>query len=652
MVQVTRRALLYGSTAVMAGGALGGCTFFNTEPDSGGTGPAGDDGALEAPSLQQKVEAGELPELSERLPKEPMVVEPLNELGQYGGAWRTYAMGPDDNNAYNPIGYEGLVRWIPDYTGATGTDEILPNLAEYEANEDGTVYTFQLRQGVRWSDGEPFDADDIMFWYESVFSNDTLTSGAPAWLSSGGERVVVDKVDDHTVTFTFSTPSAFFLHSMAQLGQGVDIVTYPRHYMSQFHPDHNDDLDQLVEESGQTDWVALFEDRAQWRYNPDLPRLSAWTITTPGSSGTKAVATRNPYYWKVDPEGRQLPYLDEVQYSLVEDPEVALLRALNGEVDLEHRHIATGANYPVLAEGAEEGDYWLMNYSYDSMNIALIQLNLTHADPTKRKIYNNKEFRIGLSLAINRQEVIDLLYNGQGEPWQAGPLKESALYHEQLATQFLDFDVDLANQHLDDAGYSERDADGIRLGPDGKPIVITLDTRSDVFNWTDLAELLTDYWAAVGIDTQVNTASHELIIERRESNQHDAAFESGLGGRAAVLVPRNYVPIESTAGYGLQWARWYQGLPDGEEPPEHIRPMFDLWDQVKTTFDGAEQERLFTQILDIAAEEFLQIGIATPAPEFAVVKNSMRNLPEDGMPSGTPYPNPAPYNPEQFFKVE
>src|SRR5690625_1869031 len=149
MVQVTRRALLYGSTAVMAGGALGGCTFFNTEPDSGGTGPAGDDGALEAPSLQQKVEAGELPELSERLPKEPMVVEPLNELGQYGGAWRTYAMGPDDNNAYNPIGYEGLVRWIPDYTGATGTDEILPNLAEYEANEDGTVYTFRLRQGVR-----------------------------------------------------------------------------------------------------------------------------------------------------------------------------------------------------------------------------------------------------------------------------------------------------------------------------------------------------------------------------------------------------------------------------------------------------------------------------------------------------------------------
>src|SRR5699024_7919287 len=148
MVYVTRRALLYGSAAVAAGGALSGCSFFSTQPDSDGPGPAGGDGALEAPSLKEKVEAGELPELSARLPKEPMVVEPLNELGRYGGAWRTYAMGPDDTNAYNPIGYEGLVRWIPEYTGATGTDEILPNLAEYEANEDGTVYTFRLREGV------------------------------------------------------------------------------------------------------------------------------------------------------------------------------------------------------------------------------------------------------------------------------------------------------------------------------------------------------------------------------------------------------------------------------------------------------------------------------------------------------------------------
>src|SRR5699024_54835 len=175
------------------------------------------------------------------------------------------------------------------------------------------------------------------------------------------------------------------------------------------------------------------------------------------------------------------------QWSLVAVPEVALPRALSGEVDLEHRHIATGANYPVLAEGAEEGDYWLMDYSYDSMNIALIQLNLTHADPVKREIYNNKDFRIGLSHAIDRQEIIDLVYNGQGEPWQAGPLKPSPLFPEQLATQYLESDVNHANQHLDEARYAENDSDGIRLGPDGKPIIITLDTRADVFNWTDVA---------------------------------------------------------------------------------------------------------------------------------------------------------------------
>src|SRR5699024_3428458 len=226
-----------------------------------------------------------------------------------------------------------------------------------------------------------------------------------------------------------------------------------------------------------------------------------------------------------------------------------------------------------------------------------IQLNLTHADPVKREIYNNKDFRIGLSHAIDRQEIIDLVYNGQGEPWQAGPLKESALFHEQLATQFLEFDVDLANQHLDEAGYAEKDSDGIRLGPDGKPIIITLDTRADVFNWTDVAELLTDYWGAVGIDTQVNTASHELIIERRESNQHDAAFDRVLGRHPPVLDPRIYAPVDTTAGCGVQWARSYQHLPDGEERPGRIRPMLDLWVQVKTSFVGDEQEQLFSQIL-------------------------------------------------------
>ncbi|TDE08634.1 ABC transporter substrate-binding protein [Jiangella asiatica] len=641
--------------AALSAVVLTGCSFFSTDADTGEDDdtPASDTaaGGPEAPTLAAQVEAGTLPPVEERLPDEPLVVEPVEEIGTYGGEWRTYMMGPDDDNAMNPIGYEGLVRWAREYTGASGTDEILPNLADYEVNEDGSSYTFHLRPGTRWSDGEPFTADDIMFWYESVLMNETLTPSVPGWLTAGGEPVTVTKVDDHTVRFDFAAPKAFFLHDMATLDRGVQVAEHPRHYLEQFHPDHNPDVEALVAESGLGDWVALFENRVDWRRNVDIPRLAPWVVTDPPNDGTTATAERNPYYWKVDPDGKQLPYLDQVSYSIVEDAEVALLRAIDGEVDLEHRGLNQGDNYPLVSENQEAGDYRLMTYDYDSMNIATVQLNLTHPDPVKREIYNNKDFRIGLSYAINRQEIIDLVYNGQGEPWQTSPLESTPFYHEQLATQYVEYDVDLANQHLDQAGYTERNADGIRLGPDGQPIVVTIDARIDVFNWTDVGELLVDYWAAVGIELRINPVSDEVRTERRDSNQFDAHFGSGLGGRAALIVPWNYVPVAAPAAYGEMWARWYEGYPDGEEPPAPVQEQYDLWRQLEATFDADQQEELFKQILDIAAEEFYQIGIATPRQEFAVVKNSMHNLPEQ-MPSGSPYPNPAPYNPEQFFKSE
>ena len=463
--------------------------------------------------------------------------------------------------------------------------------------------------------------------------------------------MTVERVDDFTVRFDFARPKAFFLHDMAHLDRGVSILNYPEHYMSQFHPDHNPDLDELLAESGFGDWQALFESEAQWRYNPDVPRLTPWVITEPGNTGNRAVAERNPYYWKVDPDGRQLPYLDEVVYRLAEDPEVALLRAVDGEVDLEHRGLNSGDEYPVLVEGQEDGGYWLLTYHYDSMNIAELQLNLTHQDDTKREIFNNKKFRIGLSHAINRQEIIDLVYSGQGEPWQTSPLSETPFYHEQLASQFIEYDVDLANQYLDEAGYDQRNDDGIRLGPDGEPISFTVLTRADHFGWDDVSELLVDYARDVGIDMKRDVISNELLLETRNSNQHDAVFGSGLGGRAAMLVGWNYVPVVESAGYGVEWARWYQGFPDAQQPPEHVMEQFRLWDELQATFDPAQQEELFRQIMDIAAEQFYQIGIATPPAEFAVVKNTMRNVPEE-MPSGSPYPNPAPYDPEQFFKAE
>ncbi|MEZ4637678.1 MAG: ABC transporter substrate-binding protein [Caldilineaceae bacterium] len=437
--------------------------------------PVADTAAKEAPMLAEMVAAGELPPLEERIPTNPMVVTPVESLGEYGGTWRTGLRGGQDNAwLVRTIGYDYLVRWDPAWS------EVVPNLAEsVEASDDATEFTFHLREGTKWSDGEPFTADDIVFWYEATVADEGYAATHPVggWLIAGDEPVVVEKIDDYTVVFRFAAPNGLFLQRMAT-PSGAGIVEVPEHYCSQFHASYTDDLDALIAENNATDWVNLFELKcggvpgtpytARW-YNADLPVISAWDISIPyGGTSTQVVAERNPYYWKVDTEGRQLPYIDRFLAEIGEDVEVLTLRALNGDIDMQDRHIATLANKAVFADNAEAGEYGFFDTIPSGMNTVAIALNLTHKDPVKREIYQNKDFRIALSHAINRQEIIDVVYVGQGEPYQLAPRPTSPFYNETLAKQYTEYDPAEANEILDSI-FPEKNADGIRLGPDGNP---------------------------------------------------------------------------------------------------------------------------------------------------------------------------------------
>ncbi len=612
----------------------------------------------EAPQLAALVKDGKLPPVEQRLPKEPLVLKPVERIGQYGGQWRTALLGRADTAwLLRTVGYENLVRWDPDWKS------IIPNVAKkFEANPDGTEFTFFLREGMKWSDGQPFTADDIVFWFDDIVSNEELTPVFPRWLTAGGKRGKVVKVDEYTVKFQFAAPNGLFLQNLATPTGSWTFA--PAHYLKRWHKKYAGEgvaaevekRRALVEEEMkrrglQGDYQTFFAIMADPWFNPELPVIFAWKATKALGEGTRLTFERNPYYWKVDPDGNQLPYLDGVVYDLHESVETMVLKALNGEIDMQDRHIAQDRNKSVFFDNQQKGNYRFFETIPSSMNTAVIALNLAHKDPVLRQIFQDKRFRMALSHAINRKEAIDLLFVGQGEPAQVAPLKESPWYHERLEKQYLEYNPQLANRLLDEMGLTRKDSRGMRLRPDGKPIYIAFEVAGGVFGpWVDLLELVKKYWAAVGIDMDPKVEDRSIFYTRKEANEHDAGIWGGDGGLMdGLLDPRWFFPFSNESIFATAWAQWFQsGGTRGEEPIEPAKRQMELYQELSATADEAKQIQLMKQILDIAADQFWVIGISRPIRGYGIVRNDFHNVPKV-MPGAWLYPNPGPTNPPQYF---
>ena len=330
---------------------------------------------------------------------------------------------------------------------------------------------------------------------------------------------------------------------------------------------------------------------AQW-FNEELPTIFAWKIVVPYSGGERVVAERNPYYWKVDPEGNQLPYIDRVVYAVGEDVEVLVLKALNGEIDMQERHISSLANKALFTDNMEAGDYHFFETRFADLNVVTINLNLNHKDPVMREIFQNKDFRIGLSHAINRQEIIDTVFVGQGEPWQVSPQATSPFYNERLAKQYTEYDVDLANEYLDKV-LPDKDDDGFRLRPDGEQLVFNVDVISVKPDWIDTMEMVKGYWAEVGVNINVTSVDRSLVYTRKEANEHTALawWTDGGAGLDTILDPYIFFPQRDETAFAPVWGQWYQGDPRGEEPPAAVKEQQALYDQIKAAADPEVQDR-------------------------------------------------------------
>ena len=613
----------------------------------------------EAPMLASQVESGDLPPVEERLPSDPLMITPYERIGDYGGEWRSAMVGGLDHIwMIRLMAYENLIRFTPEWSG------VMENVAKsFSANAEATEFTFELREGLRWSDGALYTADDITFWYEDVLTNEDLTPTIATWLKSGGEPLSVEKIDDYTVKFSFNTPNGLFLQNLASI-LGCGPTSYPRHYLEPFHINYADDIDSLIAEAGASDWVELFQSKGGvepcfwtntsfWQ-TTEVPTMHAWRLTsTYGGGSGRVVAERNPYYFKVDPEGNQLPYIDRMIFDQLEDKETLLLQVLNGDIDMMARHFNSAANRPIVYDNREQGGYSAYGIVGEDANMTALAINLTHLDPVKREIFQNKDFRIGLSHAINRQEIVDIVYLGQGVPRQIAPQSDSPFYDEEFANQYTEYSVDIANEHLDKAGYAERDDEGFRLGPDGNRISIVIEA-GDLFGrgWPDVLELVQGYWGAVGIHMEPRIIDRSLLVSRKVNSEHDATIWGASGGLDVYLTPIWYFPSDPVeSAYAPLWTKWYFDPETGEEPPDAAKQQMRLFDQIKGTGDLELQAELMGELLAIAKDQFYVMGINSTPPGYGIAKNYFRNVPAASTGSWK-FPWPAPINTTLFFIEE
>lgn len=605
----------------------------------------------EAPSLAERVAAGSLPPVEERLPVAPEVVSAPEGVGQYGGEMRFGLRGSSDHNhILRMVSPQGLVRWDPDYSF------VMPNVAaSFEANEDATQFTFTLREGMRWSDGTPFTADDILFNVNDLLLNDDYAP-TPQRYQAGGKPMSVEKVDDLTVRFDFAAPYGDFLAELATpLGQHP--VLYAKHYCQQFHPDYAEDIDAVIAEFGASDWRNLFQQQcgdieipSRWA-NPDRPTLDPWVVTEPYTGGaTRVVMERNPYFWQVDEAGNQLPYIDRLVAPISQDVESLILQIIGGQIDFALRHIDAPANRPVLAENREAGGYKFFEARAVGGTNMVINLNLTHKDPELRALFSERDFRVALSLGMDREEIIATALLGEGEPWQGGPFRDHPNFHERLATQYLNHDPDEANRLLDALGL-ERGSDGIRRMASGRPVRFTIDVIPTLApEHVDILEMVSQQWAEIGVRADINPIERTFFYERTSnSNDHDAAVWGAQISFVPGEIPQQIVPVHHDSRWGIAWSRWYNsGGAEGEEPPASVKERMRLYDMAKATVDADERRAIMLQIAEIAADEFEVLGIATTAPRFGVHKTDLRNVPTS-MVNSWFYPTPGPKLPQVWY---
>jgi len=604
----------------------------------------------EAPALAQLVAAGKLPPVEERLPSNPMVIPVFGEIGKYGGEIRRGYVGSNLSCNYGRPIRTGLLRF------STDGFSVVPAVAQsVERNDDGTVWTAKLREGMKWSDGAPFTADDFI-WHYDMIMDERVTKIPPPWILLGSSKGETVKVDDYTVEFRFDDTNYVF-GEMLTFQDGdcgrdrrhMQIPFSPAHYLKQFHLDFNANVEKQAKDGGFDSWSHMYNRMDYPIGNPDRPSTRPWTVTS-GVTGKRIEAVRNPYFYAVDTVGNQLPYIDKWVWDHT-DKTVLQLKVLAGEIDFQGRQIAF-ENYPTLKAGEEQGGYNVILWRSAQESDMAIMFNQAYVAGLEGDYIRMAKFRQALSLATNRDQMNNILYHGTGLIAGSTPRKGHPFYPgDEAANMWIDYDPDLASLMLDEI-LPNKDAKGFRLMSNGEKLHITIMANASAFGpQVDISEMAATDWNAVGVSAEVDQVASALYSQRVRNNKMMTKIEDTGGVGFLFTFPSDYLMFCVGA---WSWAQWYQsGGDEGIEPSDEAKHLLSLWDKGKVSPE-AERIKIGKEIYTTIPTQAYCAGLIGGSPAehgTYIVSKRLRNVPPQAA-NGWPFRTPSPAYPEQFWYAD
>ena len=602
----------------------------------------------ETPMFADQVKSGVLPPVDKRVPEQPWVVKYFaggEGPGQQGGQLNMLVASARDTRLMTIFSYTRLIVYDDKF-------KLKPDILESYEEKDGREFTFKLRAGHKWSDGQPFTTEDFRFFWEDVANNKDLSSGGPnVELLVDGKPPKVEIIDPLTIKYTWDKPNPYFIESQAR---AAPLFLYrPAHYLRKFHAKYTPEAEILKSaKGGQQSWVAIYRrnDVMYANDNVDLPSLNPWVSTTP-SPAQRFVYMRNPYYHRIDEKGQQLPYVDRVIFTVAAANLVPAKAGL-GEADLQPRYLNM-RDYTFLQKSAQTSGVNVRLWEAGSGSQLALYPNLTTNDEEWRKLMRDVRFRRALSLAIDREELNQVVYIGLAKPSNNTIMPRSDLFKPEYATKWADYDPKLANKLLDEVGLTKKDSQGFRLLPDGRPATIVVEHSSEETEDNDALALIADNWKKIGIKMLTKPQTRDNFRLRTFSGE---AVMTAFAGAVTAVPTVNTSPKEfaPTMLGGLQWSRWGMFVESKGKQGEKcdLESACKLLDYVKEWETGAtpeERRKAWDKILASNADEVFSIGTVNGVRQPVVVGPKVRNVPKEGYYAWDPGGYIGLYQPDTFW---